>query len=265
MTARTTAGQAQAYAEHGWPVFPCRPGGKQPLTEHGFQDATTDQDRIAWWWRRQPDANVAIATGSPGPDVLDVDEHGPAGNGFAGLNRLIRAALVRDAGAVVSTPSGGLHLYFMGSSQRSGKLPGHHIDFRATGGYIVAPPSHVAGRPYQVIRGQAQAGGLDRDQVTGLLQPRRLKPQQPAVARVGDLSHLASWVGRQTEGNRNAGLFWAACRAAEAGDDTVLAELADAARTAGLTGPEITATIASARRTAGQPRPEHQGGRECAS
>jgi hypothetical protein len=30
-------------------------------------------------------------------------------------------------------------------------------------------------------------------------------------------------------GNRNDGLFWAACRAAEAGDETVLAELATAA------------------------------------
>ena len=32
-----------------------------------------------------PTANLAIATGQPGPDVLDVDQHGPAGNGFAAL------------------------------------------------------------------------------------------------------------------------------------------------------------------------------------
>jgi hypothetical protein len=46
MTARTTE-QALAYAAHGWPVFPCQPGGKQPATPHGFHDATTDPDKIA--------------------------------------------------------------------------------------------------------------------------------------------------------------------------------------------------------------------------
>jgi hypothetical protein len=64
--------------------------------------------------------------------------------------------------------------------------------------------------------------------------------------------------------SRNDGLFWAACRAAEAGDETVLAELATAARSAGLSDREITATIRSAQRTAGQRQPEPQGGRECA-
>ncbi len=70
MTPRGTAEQAQAYAAHGWPVFPCQPGSKQPATRHGFLDATTDPDQITWWWRHQADANLAIATGHPGPDVL---------------------------------------------------------------------------------------------------------------------------------------------------------------------------------------------------
>src|SRR6266704_3284354 len=123
MTGRHTAGRAVAYARHGWPVFPCQPGGKEPAAPHGFIDATTDPDKIAWWWRRQPDANLAIATGTPGPDVLDVDQHGQAGNGFAALNKLIRAGLTGNASAIISTPGGGLHLYFAGSDQRCGKLP----------------------------------------------------------------------------------------------------------------------------------------------
>src|SRR6266581_7566637 len=99
MTAESdrTLRQALAYASRGWPVFPCQPGGKQPATRHGFLDATSDPDKITWWWRRHPDANLAIATGQPGPDVLDVDQHGPAGNGFAALNRLNRAGLVGSA------------------------------------------------------------------------------------------------------------------------------------------------------------------------
>ena len=59
---RTFAGQALAYARHGWPVFPCQPDSKEPATRHGFLDATTDPDRIRRWWDRQPAANVAIAT-----------------------------------------------------------------------------------------------------------------------------------------------------------------------------------------------------------
>ena len=263
MSART-AEQAQAYARYGWPVLPCQPGSKLPATRHGFLDATTDPDKVAWWWQRQPDANVAIATGGPGPDVLDVDQHGDAGNGFAALNRLRRAGLVEGAAAIVSTPSGGLHLYFAGSGQRSGKLPGHHLDFRARGGYVVAPPSQIGGRSYRVVTRQAEGAGLDWGKVTELLDPQRHAAVRPAAVQDADFGHLASWVGRQHEGNRNDGLFWAACRAAEAGDEAVLAELATAAGSAGLDDREITATIRSARRTAGRRQPEHQGGRECA-
>ena len=71
-------------------------------------------------------------------------------------------------------------------------------------------------------------------------------------------------MGQQHEGNRNDGLFWAACRAAEAGDETVLAELATAARSTGLPDREIAATINSARRTSGR-QVEPQGGREAGS
>jgi hypothetical protein len=285
MTPRTALEQAQAYAAHGWPVFPCTPGGKEPAIPsahpegdparglcagecgrdgHGYRDATTDPDKITRWWGRDPDRNVGIATGTPGPDVLDVDQHGEAGSGFAALNRLKRAGLVDGASAIVSTPSGGAHLYFAGTAQRCGKLPRHHLDFRSHGGYIVAPPSQVGGRLYRVVRHQPEAASLDWAEVTGLLDPRRQVAIPPAAARPGDLSHLAEWVSRQQEGNRNDGLFWAACRAAEAGDDTVLADLEAAARSAGLDGREITATIASARRAASPRQAEPWSGRECA-
>ena len=263
MTKRTVE-HALAYARHGWPVFPCQPGGKQPAIRHGFHEATTDPDKISWWWRRQPDANLAIATGSPGPDVLDVDQHGDAGNGFAAFNKLLRAGLARNASAIVATPSGGLHAYFTGSDQRCGKLTRHHLDFRSRGGYIIAPPSQVGGKPYQVVKHQAETSGLDWNKVTELLEPDRHTTPRPGRT-AADLSRLATWVERQHDGNRNDGLFWAACRAAEAGDDEVLAELAAAARTAGLTDREIGRTIASARRTTGLRPAEQQADRECGS
>ena len=141
-----TLRQALAYARHGWPVFPCLPGAKIPATRHGFRDATTDPVQITSWFGRGAGWNLAIATGTPGPDVLDVDQHGPAGNGYTAFTRLRRAGLINGAAAYVRTPAGGMHAYFTGSDQHNGRLPGHHLDFRSAGGYVVAPPSMVGDR-----------------------------------------------------------------------------------------------------------------------
>ncbi len=242
--------QALAYASRGWPVFPCQPGQKTPATWHGYRDATTDPDRIAAWFSLLPRWNLAIATGTPGPDVLDVDQHGPAGNGFAALKRLMRAGLLDGASACVRTPRGGLHIYFAGTSQHNGHLAGQHVDFRSAGGYILAPPSRIDGRPYRLIRTLDGQGSLDWAAVTGLLQPQR-QPDRPESrhAMDSDIGRLARWVARQPEGNRNAGLFWAASRVLEADRAADLSLLADAARQAGLAEREITRTLDSARKT----------------
>ena len=128
-----------------------------------------------------------------------------------------------------------MHAYFTGSDQHNGRLPSHHLDFRATGGYIVAPRSQVGGKPYLVISRPGGHGTLDWAAVTRLLQPepRHQRPRQPQTAS-RDLSGLARWVAVQPEGNRNAGLFWAANRALDADPATDLSQLADAARQAGL-------------------------------
>ncbi len=251
--------QALAYAARGWPVFPCQAGQKTPATPHGHHDATTDPAQITTWFTRNPLWNVAIATGAPGPDVLDVDEHGPAGNGYAAFATLSRAGLLDGAAAYVRTPSGGLHAYFSGSDQRNGHLPAHHLDFRSRGGYVLAPPSRVDGNPYQLIRKADADGGLDWTAVTALLEPQRqITRPQPRPAPGRDLSHLARWVASQGEGNRNAGLFWAANRALDADPAADLRPLAAAARHAGLDDKEITRTLDSARKT-GQPRPPAPG------
>jgi len=246
---------ALGYASRGWPVFPCRPGSKQPATAHGFKDATTDPGQIRAWWQRHPHANIAIATGQPGPDVLDVDQHGPAGNGFAALNQVIRAGLLDGASEIVATPSGGLHAYFTGSTQPSGRLSARHLDFKAAGGYILAPPSAVGGRPYRLVARHARPGTLDWPAVTSLLDPPHRQPARPGPARPGDPGdpgHLVAWVERLQEGNRNAGLFWAACRALETGNEHRLRDLAAAAIRTGLGEREVARTIGSARRAAGR-------------
>ena len=245
-----TLRQALAYARHGWPVFPCAPGAKIPATRHGFRDATTNPRQITAWFGRSGDLNLAIATGAPGPDVLDIDQHGPAGNGFPALAALRRAGLLDGAAAYVRTPAGGMHAYFTGTDQHNGRLPRHHLDFRSRGGYILAPPSQIAGRTYQLTATPGGHGHLDWAAVTRLLDPARHqqhpRPRQPPDRALGQ---LARWVASQPEGNRNAGLFWAANRALETDSAADLSPLAAAARHAGLDDPEITQTLHSARTT----------------
>jgi Bifunctional DNA primase/polymerase, N-terminal len=245
-----TLRRALAFAESGWPVFPCHSGQKIPATRHGFLDATTDPEQITRWFARHPGRNLAIATGAPGPDVLDVDQHGAAGNGFAAFNRLHRAGLLDGASAYVRTPSGGLHAYFTGTDQRNGHLPARHLDFRSTGGYILTPPSQVDGQPYQLIKTPGGDGRLDWATATQLLQPPQQQQRpQPRHDPDSDLGHLAQWVARQEQGNRNAGLFWAANRALDADHAADLSPLAAAARQAGLEEREVQRTLDSARTT----------------
>lgn len=242
--------QALAFARHGWPVFPCRPGAKEPATRHGFHDASTSEHQIRQWWQAQPDANLAIATGLPGPDVLDIDQHGPVGNGFSACHRLDAAGLLQGAHAVVVTPGGGLHYYFSGTRQASRRLPGHHVDFRSAGGYVLAPPSQVDGRHYRLVLRSSQDAELSWIAVTRLLEPRRRRAEVSEPKGHVDRTRLARWVELLEAGNRNCGLFWAACRTVEAGQLGLLDELAIAAAGTGLPDREIARTIASARRTA---------------
>jgi Bifunctional DNA primase/polymerase, N-terminal len=254
---------ALAYGAAGWPVFATRPndpscpGGrgcqcKAPFPgTRGCLDASADPEVIRAWWRSWPTANVSIATGAPGPDVLDVDVK-PDGDGWAAFNRLKGAGLLAGAKAIVRTPSGGLHSYYAGTAQRNGKLARHHLDFRSAGGYVLAPPSRVHGKPYELLdhRGGA-TGRLDWRAVTRLLGPPAgiSRPARCAQGHPGDLGKLAAWVAGQQEGNRNDGLFWAACRAVEA-DHSDLDALVAAAVQAGLSEAEARRTIASAARKA---------------
>ena len=253
---RTTLRHALHYASLGWPVFPCQPGQKNPATRHGYLDATTDTRQIQAWFTRHPDRNLAVATGAPGPDVLDVDLRGAAGNGFEALARLREAGLLDGATAWVRSPSGGQHAYFTGTIQHTGHLPAHHLDFLSAGGYVLLPPSQVDGRPYEFTSLPNGHGQLDWQAVTRLLEPARQHqpPPGPRPAVRRGIDGLAEWVATQPQGNRNAGLYWAANRALEADPAADLSPLAAAARQAGLGDPEITRTLNSARRT-GQLRP----------
>ena len=138
------------YARRGWPVFPLRPGDKRPLTDHGLHDATIDQDQIRAWWKAVPLANVGVATGHAF-DVIDVDwstkENHPSGAVWL-WPELRDSGLLPDVHGIAMTPRSGLHVFVAptGDGNLAGKWSGQEfggIDYRGTGGYIVAPPSRM--------------------------------------------------------------------------------------------------------------------------
>jgi Bifunctional DNA primase/polymerase, N-terminal len=149
----------------------------------------------------------------------------------------------------VRTPRGGLHAYYLGTSQPCGSLSraGHFIDFKASGGYVLAPPSVVDGKPYELLDHRAADGHLDWQAVRQLLDPpRHGRPSLPRNGAGSDIGRLAEWVAVLPEGNRNNGLYWAACRTVENGHDP--SALMPASVQAGLSETEAHRTIDSARR-----------------
>lgn len=269
---------AREFAAAGVPVFPCTSYGKRPATEHGFHDATTNLDQIEAWWRQSPGANIGVPTGAAsGAVVVDVDVHGPV-DGRAGFDRADRAGLVEGWELLVRTPTGGMHAYYPatpGTEQRSWQAARAGIDFRGDGGYIIVPPSlrsiegtTVAYGVEQMNSGPARV--LDAQRLRDFLDPRPA-PSRPASGGVDrdvdvDVSRLAAWVATRGEGERNRGLFWAACRLAEnnvpASD--ALDVLTAAASHAGLGDREVATTVRSAYRTV-HPAPARHGARDGSS
>lgn len=250
---------ARELARLGVPVFPCVPGGKRPIPVRGFHDATTDARQVEAWWRQRPAANLAIPTGTAsGVVVVDVDVHKV--NGYAALERAAHSRLLPEPLAVVTTPTGGRHLYFPADvehEQRSWQVGRAGIDFRGDGGYIIVPPSQcmIDGRrmPYRIETvGTGLVEPLAAQRLRDFLDPR--PKYVPAPGPPGgwplDVARLASQVAGRPEGERNLGLFKAACRMAEHGHSPreALDALGLAASQSGLGEREITRTVGSAYR-----------------
>ncbi|MET7397350.1 bifunctional DNA primase/polymerase [Dactylosporangium sp. NPDC005572] len=254
----------------------CGSPGKHPRLQHGLHDATTEPDRIRRWWRRWPDANVGVATGTR-LDVCDIDTN----DGLRAILDLLD--IVRPAGPLVRSGYG-WHLWFAatGLGNRAGLLPG--VDWRGRGGYAVAPPSlHPTGRRYTFQ--QPFTGPADLPTCPDAVRRLVVAPPPPSPelsAGDGQISDLDRYTQaalegevsrilaaprpvirggqRLSAGGRNTALHLAAFRlgqlAARGGIDqhTVWSRLTDAARTVGLGQTETQRTIASGWR-AGLRRP----------
>jgi putative DNA primase/helicase len=155
------------YAGKGWPVFPCHPGTKRPLTPKGeggtggLKHATIDDATIRSWWHQFPKAMIGVPTGLPiGAFVVDIDagvddETGEVFEADEILARLeAKLAVKLPATWMAETPRGGRHLYFrlptVGVGNRAGIVD--RVDIRGSGGYVVVPPSaRPDGRAYSWV------------------------------------------------------------------------------------------------------------------
>jgi hypothetical protein len=234
---------ANVAARYGWAVFPCRLD-KRPACPHGFKDASRDPPEIEALWQRYPGPLVGIATGAVSDIwVLDVDvKHQEAVDWWHLAHpRLLPTRAYR-------TRSGGVHCYYRDAAglTNSTRRPVLGIDVRGEGGYVVfwfaaglecldeSPPA-----PWPAWLRRAVA-----PPVAPATAGRAAWQGDPDTGMRGLLDKVAG----AAEGERNALLFWAACRlfgrGLKAGE--VEALLVPIAVSTGLADPEARRTIASA-------------------
>jgi len=190
---------------NGVPCFPCA-STKRPTCPDGFHNAETDADAIAELWAKYPGSLVGARTGAAsGLAVLDIDaKHASAIEWLRSSKpRLPRTRVHR-------TRSGGYHLLFRhvdGLTCTVSRI-GKGIDTRGDGGYVVWWPA--AGLPVACAAPFAPWPSWLSD---------ALKPKPQPVSKVlkvtspGAIAGLARFVAGLREGERNSGIFWAACRA----------------------------------------------------
>ncbi|MFD0416590.1 bifunctional DNA primase/polymerase [Streptomyces sp. NPDC127108] len=241
---------------------PCR--GECGRMGHGVYDASTDPHRIRELFDAAPWASgYGIACGLPPYHLIGIDLDTKSGvDAPAELRELaLRHLFTIPETVVVSTPSGGRHIWLAGPPDTvvpnsAGRLaPG--IDIRGAGGYLVGPGSRTEHGVYSAVPGTAHLPpAACPPALLRLLVPasrRRPRPAHagaPADPQQGQ--GLVQFVLAAHEGQRNTRLFWAACRAYENGfGEALTAPLTDAAVRVGLTAREAASTIASAARLTG--------------
>lgn len=157
MKSLTTEEAALEYLGRGWSVIPFREKAKRPAVPwKAYQEKFVSEKTLHEWFRRSPDYNVGIVTGTlSGLVVVDVD---PRHGGNESLRKLERehGSLPKTMESI--TGGGGRHLYFSHPGgevhNRTNIEPG--IDLRGDGGCIVTPPSvHPSGKRYRWKKGHA--------------------------------------------------------------------------------------------------------------
>ncbi len=157
---------ALSYAARGWPVHPC--AGKRPYTQHWRDEASTDPEQIALWWKRWPNANIGLVTGrASGVYVVDADTDGAEDH-------------LELAPTLTVYTGKGRHFYYAmppdGLWPNTAKKLGANVDTRGDGGYVCAPPSmHENGKRYAWGEAGEAIAPLP-DNVVALLKAKAVLP-----------------------------------------------------------------------------------------
>lgn len=136
------------YLEFGFSVIPVGPDKKPFIKWEAYQKEKASEEQIREWWKKWPDANIGIVTGTiSNLAVIDIDTD----EGKEAILDYIPESLITPT---VETPRGGQHLYFRCPDDKltnnARLIPG--CDLRANGGYVVAPPSvNGTGKQYKWI------------------------------------------------------------------------------------------------------------------
>lgn len=240
---------------YGFKVFPILPGAKIPAISSkkggkGCLDATDDEEILAKWARRFPKANVGIHCGeASGIVVIDFDPRNGSEETVAKLAAKRQTFLPT---VTAKTARGGTHLYYAyePSLKNSKSAIGPGLDVKTTGGYVVAPPSRITeGAYFWLNKPLSDCFPRLPHWVVQTLRPKP-KPIKAFDSKTApkDISKLAEFVSRASEGHRNNILFWAACRLAESGQlsPTNKDFLLSAAISSGLDRLDALKTIESA-------------------
>lgn len=184
---------------------------------HGLYDATVDPAQVSKWIARYPGCNWGVRP-PVGVVVIDVD---PRNGGDVELARLGAAHGNLPPTLTARTGSGGFHYWLTYSGPTRGKLA-TGIDVKSNTGYVVVPPSlHEVGGIYEWTDNRPAA--YAPQWVKDILNPPQ-KRRPPLVPGSGGGKGLIEFVARQPFGEINDSLYWASCRAAQAG---ILDDLAD--------------------------------------
>lgn len=130
-------------AARGLPVFPLVSGGKRPAVKGWQALATTDRGTISRWSEQGCNFGVALTDYT----VLDFD----CKNGADGLREYRKNRGPLETTFAVKTPTGGMHLYYLGETRNTVGALAKGVDTRSRGGFVVAPGSTVDDKPYQVV------------------------------------------------------------------------------------------------------------------
>ncbi len=219
-TANAMLHAALWYAELDYPVFPCKPGLKFPITEHGLLEATTDAEQITAWWTQNPRANIAIRTDTL--VVIDVD--GAENTWLADDPEKLADLAVAPLSI---TARGGRQYFFRQPEGRDWRNTtsriAPHVDTRGNGGYVLVAPSTFLAKSYR----------WEVERELSVAPPRLPEPPTWLIELLDALAVGNDVVAKGTPGNGIP----------EGQRNGTLARLAGTMRRVGMSQPEISAAL----------------------